>query len=100
MCNVTPEAHAALPPAAVHLLADKEGPVARLLDVVVAEVHVEAALVTRGVVPHGEPHPVHLCALPLPLNLVHCVSLPGILPPALVVLKAAVPGTGGSNLRE
>ena len=98
MCNVIPEAHAPLPPAAVHLLTHKEGPVACLLDVVVAEVHVEAALITRGVVPHGEPHPVHLGALPLPLDLVHCVSLPGILPPALIILEAAVPGTGGGNL--
>ena len=75
--NVVPEAHAAGPLAPVHLLADEEGAVPRLLDVVVAEyyhtgysiitpdivlpeVHVEAALAARRVVAHGEPRPVHL----------------------------------------
>ena len=96
--HVIPEAHAPRPPAPVHLLAHEEGPVPGLLDVVVAEVHVEAALVAGGVVPHWEPHPVHLGALPLPLDLVHGVPLAGVLPPALVILEAAVTRAGGGNL--
>ena len=40
----------------------------------------------------------HLGALALPLDLVHGVSLARVLPPALVVLEAAVPGAGGGHL--
>ena len=42
----------------------------------------------------------HLGALALPLDLVHGVSLPRVLPPALVVLEAAVSGTSSRNLHH
>ena len=57
----------------------------------------EPTLAACGVIVQREPPAVH-SGIPLPLQLVHVVPAVRVLPPALVVLEAAVPGTGGSHL--
>ena len=98
LVHEVPEGHAPRPGAPVHLLADEEGPVARLLHVVPGQLDEEAALATRGVIVQWEPAALH-GRVPLPLQLVHVVPTVGVLPAALVVLEAAVARTAGGHLR-